>query len=135
MSTKRALPLRSKKMSSCVRPGVREVRASAPRPVSALTSEDLPTFDRPAKAISGGPPARRRRHRRQAVGARGGEDEFARAREQFAPGLCPVGRDRRFAHTLGVFAGLVFLGNSLKRLSQSSTFTPARLMTQYCCSP
>ena len=109
-------------MSSCVRPGVRDVRASAVRPVSALTSEDLPTFERPAKAISGAP------DRRQAVGARGGEDEFARAREQFAPGLGPVGRDRRFAHTLGVFAGLVFLGNSLKRLSQSSTFTPALVM-------
>ena len=49
------VPLRSKKMSSCVRPGVRDVRASAARPVSALTSEDLPTFERPAKAISGAP--------------------------------------------------------------------------------
>ena len=42
-------------MSSCVRPGVRDVRASAARPVSALMSDDLPTFDRPAKAISGAP--------------------------------------------------------------------------------
>src|SRR6185437_6810856 len=41
-----------KKMSSCVRPGVREVRASALRPVSALIRLDLPTFERPAKAIS-----------------------------------------------------------------------------------
>src|SRR5690606_24548599 len=43
----------SKKFSSCVRPGVTEVRAIARRPVSALSSEDLPTFERPAKAIPG----------------------------------------------------------------------------------
>src|ERR1700722_17656697 len=122
MSTRRARPLRSKKMSSCVRPGVRDVRASAVRPVSALTSEDLPTFERPAEAISGAPTGG------QAVSARRREDEFAGAREQFAPGLRPVGRDRRSAHTLGVFAGLLFLGNSLVRLSQSSTFTPALVM-------
>ena len=109
-------------MSSCVRPGVREVRARLERPVSALMSEDLPTFDRPAKAISGAS------DRRQAVRARGGEKEFARAREQLAPSLGPVGLGRRFAHTLGVFAGLLFLGNSLVRLSQSSTFTPALVM-------
>ena len=41
-----------KKISSCVRPGVREVRASALRPVSALIRLDLPTLERPAKAIS-----------------------------------------------------------------------------------
>src|SRR5258708_20849731 len=43
---------RAKKMSSCVRPGVCEVRASARRPVSALIRLDLPTLERPAKAIS-----------------------------------------------------------------------------------
>src|ERR1700759_3886236 len=43
----------SKKISSCVRPGVFEVRASALRPVSALIRLDLPTLDRPASAISG----------------------------------------------------------------------------------
>ena len=43
----------SKKLSSCVRPGVFEVRASPLRLVSALSSEDLPTLERPAKAISG----------------------------------------------------------------------------------
>src|SRR5215469_6072113 len=41
-----------KKISSWVRPGVCEVRASALRPVSALIRLDLPTFERPANAIS-----------------------------------------------------------------------------------
>ena len=41
------------KISCLVRPGVCEVLARVVRPVSALTREDLPTFDRPAKAISG----------------------------------------------------------------------------------
>src|SRR6185436_16637828 len=45
-------PPAEKKMSSWVRPGVCEVRASAWRPVSALIRLDLPTLDRPAKAIS-----------------------------------------------------------------------------------
>src|SRR5258707_8580321 len=40
-------------MSSCVRPGVFEVRANARRPVSALIRLDLPTLERPANAISG----------------------------------------------------------------------------------
>jgi hypothetical protein len=43
----------SKKLSSCVRPGVFEVRASALRFASALSSDDLPTFERPANATSG----------------------------------------------------------------------------------
>src|SRR5579862_2680774 len=43
----------SKKISSWVRPGVLEVRASALRPVSALMRLDLPTLERPANAISG----------------------------------------------------------------------------------
>jgi hypothetical protein len=55
MSTRVSWPPRSKKISSCVRPGVLEVRARLWRPVSALTSEDLPTFERPAKAISAAP--------------------------------------------------------------------------------
>ena len=38
-----------------MRPGVFEVRASPFLPTSALISDDLPTFERPAKAISGGP--------------------------------------------------------------------------------
>src|SRR5262249_39353624 len=41
-----------KKISSCVRPGVCEMRASARRPVSALIRLDLPTLERPANAIS-----------------------------------------------------------------------------------
>src|SRR4051794_4929265 len=54
MSTRRRsfLPGTSKKISSWVRPGVCEVRASALRPVSALIRLDLPTLERPAKAIS-----------------------------------------------------------------------------------
>src|SRR5215469_2774280 len=42
----------AKKISSWVRPGVCEVRASIRRPVSALMRLDLPTLERPAKAIS-----------------------------------------------------------------------------------
>ena len=45
---------RLKKLRFWVRPGVCEMRASALRPVSALRSEDFPTLERPAKAISGG---------------------------------------------------------------------------------
>src|SRR5262245_26018144 len=52
MSTMLRLPPPEKKMSSCVRPGVREMRARFLRPVSALIRLDLPTFERPAKAIS-----------------------------------------------------------------------------------
>ena len=83
-------------------------------------SEDLPTFERPAKAISGAP-----------TGGRPSERAAAKmnsqvAREQLAPSLRPVRRRRRFAHTLGVFG--CGLANSLNRLSQSSTFTPALVM-------
>src|SRR5437870_2446629 len=42
----------SKKISSWVRPGVCEVRASALRPVRALIRLDLPTLERPANATS-----------------------------------------------------------------------------------
>ncbi len=42
----------SKMLSSCVRPGVFEVRARVLVPVRALISEDLPTFERPANATS-----------------------------------------------------------------------------------
>src|SRR6185437_1035091 len=52
MSTRQRLPPPVKKMSSWVRPGVREVRARLLRPVRALIRLDLPTFERPAKAIS-----------------------------------------------------------------------------------
>src|SRR5206468_1047189 len=54
MSTSRrpALSGPSKKISSWVRPGVCEVRASALRPVSALIRLDLPTLERPANATS-----------------------------------------------------------------------------------
>src|SRR5882724_6307110 len=54
MSTRRksALSGPSKKINSWVRPGVCEVRASAPRPVRALMRLDLPTLERPANATS-----------------------------------------------------------------------------------
>src|SRR5262245_16732369 len=52
MSTSVSIGSPAKKISSWVRPGVCEVRASALRPVSALIRLDLPTLDRPAKAIS-----------------------------------------------------------------------------------
>src|ERR1700752_1462019 len=52
MSTRVSGPPAEKKISSWVRPGVREVRASALRAVSALIRLDLPTLERPAKAIS-----------------------------------------------------------------------------------
>src|SRR5262249_25679813 len=52
MSTTVSGPPAVKKISSWVRPGVCEVRASALRLVSALIRLDLPTLERPAKAIS-----------------------------------------------------------------------------------
>src|SRR3546814_7812656 len=51
-SRKRSGSPTSKKLSSCVRPGVLDVRASPLRLVSAFSSDDLPTLDRPAKATS-----------------------------------------------------------------------------------
>ena len=39
----------------CVRPGVLLVKARRLRPTMALIALDLPTFERPAKTISGGP--------------------------------------------------------------------------------
>src|SRR5215467_5885885 len=52
MSTRVSGPAAAKKISSWVRPGVCEVRASALRLVSALIRLDLPTLERPANAIS-----------------------------------------------------------------------------------
>src|SRR5579864_1312748 len=52
MSTSVGRSSEAKKISSWVRPGVRDVRASAPRLVSALMRLDLPTLDRPTKATS-----------------------------------------------------------------------------------
>ena len=74
-----------KKISSWVRPGVCEVRASALRPVSALIRLDLPTLERPAKAISmpciGGSRCERA----------GGGGELPVAGEQLAAGFDLVG--------------------------------------------
>src|ERR1051325_9444126 len=52
MSTSVSTGSPEKNTSSWVRPGVCEVRASALRLVSALIRLDLPTLERPAKAIS-----------------------------------------------------------------------------------
>ena len=75
----------AKKISSWVRPGVCEVRASALRPVSALIRLDLPTLERPAKAISspriGG----------STSNVSGGVEELPVAREQLAAGFDLVG--------------------------------------------
>src|SRR5260370_23111112 len=52
MSTSRRVAAPAKNTSCWVRPGVREVRAGALRPVSALIRLDLPTWGRAANAIS-----------------------------------------------------------------------------------
>src|ERR1044072_4054169 len=46
-------PFTTKYLRRCVFPGVPDTFASALRPASALTSDDLPTFERPDRAISG----------------------------------------------------------------------------------
>ena len=91
-------------MSSCVRPGVCEVRASPVRLVSALMSEDLPTLERPAKAISGAPTGGR------PSDSRGGEEEVAGAGEELASRFGPVRRGSVCAHVVGVLAGGVSAG-------------------------
>jgi hypothetical protein len=45
----------AKKLISWVRPGLLETLTSLLRCKRQLIKEDLPTFERPAKAISGGP--------------------------------------------------------------------------------
>src|SRR5690348_16666131 len=52
-STKRKRSLIVKKFSDCVRPGVEDVRAKPRTASSELIRLDLPTFERPRKAISG----------------------------------------------------------------------------------
>jgi hypothetical protein len=47
------MPSTSKKLMFAVRPGVLETLARALRPTSLLSSDDLPTFERPAKETSG----------------------------------------------------------------------------------
>ena len=99
-----------------MRPGVFEMRASARRPVSALTRLDLPTLERPAKAISGragagrpsGPatPATKRQGRANSrrpassaaarasafsgAGASAGPGSSIRRRRRTCPGMIPV---------------------------------------------
>ena len=104
-------------MSSCVRPGVCEVRASAWRPVSALTSDDLPTLERPAKAISGAPTGGRLSHARRRI------EKIAGLGEQLAA---------RFLETALRRCHAGALRSILLRLSKSSIFTPARFMISDC---
>src|ERR1700690_2650622 len=52
MSTTLSGPAAVKKISSWVRPGVREMRARFLRPASGLSRLDLPTLERPESAIS-----------------------------------------------------------------------------------
>jgi hypothetical protein len=109
MSTMVSRSPSAKKISSWVRPGVCEVRASAVRPVSALISDDLPTLERPAKAISGAP-----------IGGR--------------PSDLAAGLDRLGREVGGEAGGHVGCARrtSRMRLSNSSTFTPARHMMKDC---
>ena len=106
-----------------MRPGVFDVRARLWRPVSALTSEDLPTFERPAKAISGAP-----------IGGR--PSDLAAAKKK-SHGPANSLRPASISCRVGV-AGreLVHVGralvNILVRLSHSSTFTPFLRMMKYC---
>src|SRR6266478_6060253 len=53
----------------CVRPGVLLTRASPSRPRSALMALDLPTLERPAKAISGAPGVAGQRRGRPRAGS------------------------------------------------------------------
>src|SRR5580704_944759 len=138
---------RAKKISSWVRPGVFEVRASALRPVSALMREDLPTLERPAKATS-----------RAAIGGsvsiegeaqtncQSPANNFRPASISFASGsvvmrslwLYPSLRGaKRFAMTdIQVFDSdsTFFQAKVDFRLSNNSTFTPLRRMMKLCCS-
>ena len=90
-----ALPARSKKISSCVRPGVWEVRARPPRPVNALISDDLPTLERPAKATSGAPTGGRPSDRAAAKKkSHGPANNFRPASIQSASGVADAARNR-----------------------------------------
>ena len=113
----------AKKISSWVRPGVCEVRASVVRPVSALISDDLPTLERPAKAISGAP-----------IGGRPSDLAAAKKKSQ-GPANSLRPRLDRLRREVGVEAG-GHVGcarrTSRLRLSNSSTFTPARHMMKDC---
>ena len=100
-----------------MRPGVCEVRASAERPVSALISDDLPTLERPAKAISGAP-----------IGGRPSDLAAAKKKSQGpANSLRPASIASAEKSSLERSARHVgrALRNSFFKLSQSSTFTPA----------
>ena len=116
MSTRVSRPPSAKKISSCVRPGVCEVRASVVRPVSALISDDLPTLERPAKAISGAP-----------IGGRPSDLAAAKKKSQGPANSLRPASIASGAKPASSAGGHVVCARrtSLLRLSHSSTFTPA----------
>src|SRR5215208_4948578 len=97
MSTKVSGGCDAKKMSSCVRPGVWEVRARALRPVRALIRLDLPTFERPASATS-----------IPSAGGRTGSDPAA-ATKSHRPA-----KSRRPASTMSAGAGSSVIASALR---------------------
>ena len=116
-----------KKLSSRVRPGVFDVRASVFCPTSALISDDLPTLERPAKATStpsaGGRPSIVGDAHHEAPGPREGEPPgFERggafgvvALVHGAQALASRGRPEAFPASGGVFFGGDFLAASSSR--------------------
>src|SRR4051812_26107956 len=126
MSTSVSLPGPAKKISSWVRPGVCEVRASAFLPVSALIRLDLPTLERPANAISW--PRMRGRAGRETAAAMKvhspanslrPDSISARLNSKADAGAGPVmtpGRSRRRA----AYAGITFLLEEVLQLSTSA---------------
>ena len=134
MSTRRSGVPAEKKISSCVRPGVCEVRASALRPVSALIRLDLPTFERPTKAIStpciGGsrsivPVA--------AMNCQSAANSLRPASISFAvKGMVPAGQDEESFYVF--VSGAFFFTNSSLTLSHNSILAPCLFMMKACCS-
>src|SRR5262249_3591309 len=147
-------------MSSCVRPGVLEIRARFLRPVRALIRLDLPTLDRPAKAISmpriGGSdagvpaaatkchsPANRRRP--ASISARVKVLDVIGSRVSLAScpaqGLCPDRRGRTRVPGVTQKSDDVrrrydafFFSNIALMLSNNSILAPCLRMMTLCCS-
>src|SRR5215475_4403031 len=124
-----------KKISSWVRPGVREVRASALRAVSAVIRLDLPTLERPAKAIS-----------TPFIGGSEASDDAAATNCQSPLNSLSGARSlMRGEHHKGPrrsrYASVTFFLNSpltafqvSLRLSPSSILAPLRFMMNACCA-
>src|SRR5215472_12304677 len=131
MSTSKRRAGPRKKINSCVRPGVLDVRASALRPVSALIRLDFPTFERPAKAIStpciGGSAANT-----PAAALKLQSDANSRRPASISPAVkaADIGRTTHRQNVLGMapysFGGLIFESNSLRvAVSPFSLFAEA----------